>query len=113
MNGSTAWVFLVIAVVAEVIGTSFLKASAGFTKPLPSVMVVLGYGAAFYFLSLTLTTIPVGIAYAVWSGVGVTLIAAIGWLFLGQKLDAAALAGMGLIVAGVVVLNLFSKTAAH
>ncbi|MFM8493954.1 MAG: DMT family transporter, partial [Planctomycetia bacterium] len=92
---------------------SFLKASAGFTKPLPSLMVVAGYGAAFYFLSLTLTTIPVGIAYAVWSGVGVTLIAAIGWLFLGQKLDAAAIAGMGLIVAGVVVLNLFSKAAAH
>ena len=113
MNGSTAWVFLVIAIVAEVIGTSFLRASAGFTKPLPSVMVVLGYGAAFYFLSLTLTAIPIGIAYAVWSGVGVTLIAAIGWLFLGQKLDAAAIAGMGLIVAGVVVLNLFSKAAAH
>lgn len=113
MNGSTAWVFLVLAIVAEVIGTSFLKASAGFTKPLPSVMVVLGYGAAFYFLSLTLTAIPIGIAYAVWSGVGVTLIAAIGWLFLGQKLDAAAIAGMGLIVAGVVVLNLFSKAAAH
>jgi small multidrug resistance pump len=113
MSGATAWVYLVIAIVAEVIGTSFLRASAGFTKPLPSVMVVLGYGAAFYFLSLTLTTIPVGIAYAVWSGVGVTLIAAIGWLFLGQKLDAAALAGMGLIVAGVVVLNLFSKAAAH
>ena len=113
MNGSTAWVFLVIAIVAEVIGTSFLRASAGFTKPLPSVMVVLGYGAAFYFLSLTLTTIPIGVAYAVWSGVGVTLIASIGWLFLGQKLDAGAIAGMGLIVAGVVVLNLFSKAAAH
>ena len=113
MNGSAAWVCLVIAIVAEVIGTSFLKASAGFTKLLPSLMVVAAYGAAFYFLSLTLTTIPVGIAYAVWSGVGVTLIAAIGWLFLGQKLDAAALAGMGLIVAGVVVLNLFSKAAAH
>ena len=113
MNGSTAWVFLVLAIVAEVIGTSFLRASAGFTKPLPSVMVVLGYGAAFYFLSLTLTAIPIGIAYAVWSGVGVTLIASIGWLFLGQKLDAAAIAGMGLIVAGVVVLNLFSKAAAH
>jgi small multidrug resistance pump len=113
MSGSTAWMFLVIAVVAEVIGTSFLKASAGFTKPLPSVMVVLGYGAAFYFLSQTLNTIPVGVAYAVWSGVGVTLIAAIGWLFLGQKLDAGAIAGMGLIVAGVVVLNLFSKATAH
>jgi small multidrug resistance pump len=113
MSGSTAWMFLVIAIVAEVIGTSFLKASAGFTKPLPSVMVVLGYGAAFYFLSQTLGTIPVGVAYAVWSGVGVTLIASIGWLFLGQKLDAGAIAGMGLIVAGVVVLNLFSKAAAH
>ena len=113
MSGSTAWVFLVIAIVAEVIGTSFLRASAGFTKPLPSLMVVLGYGAAFYFLSQTLSTITVGVAYAVWSGVGVTLIAAIGWLFLGQKLDAGAIAGMGLIVAGVVVINLFSKAAAH
>ena len=113
MSGATAWLCLVIAIVAEVIGTSFLKASAGFTKPLPSLVVVAAYGAAFYFLSLTLATIPVGIAYAVWSGVGVTLIAAIGWLFLGQKLDAAAIAGMGLIVAGVVVLNLFSKAAAH
>jgi small multidrug resistance pump len=113
MTGSTAWLCLVIAIVAEVIGTSCLKASAGFTKPLPSLVVVAGYGAAFYFLSLTLTSIPVGIAYAVWSGVGVTLIAAIGWLFLGQKLDAAAVTGMGLIVAGVVVLNLFSKASAH
>jgi small multidrug resistance pump len=113
MSGSAAWMYLVIAIVAEVIGTSFLKASAGFTRPLPSLAVVAGYGAAFYFLSLTLTTIPVGIAYAVWSGVGVTLIAAIGGLFLGQKLDAAAIAGMSLIVAGVVVLNLFSKAAAH
>jgi small multidrug resistance pump len=113
MSTATAWVYLVIAIVAEVVGTSFLKASAGFTKPLPSLMVAVGYGAAFYFLSLTLTTIPVGIAYAVWSGVGVTLIAAIGWLFLEQKLDAAAVAGMGLIVAGVVVLNLCSKAAPH
>jgi small multidrug resistance pump len=76
-------------------------------------MVVAGYGLAFFFLSLTLERIPVGIAYAVWSGAGVTLIAAIGWLFLGQKLDPAAMVGMGLIVAGVVVLNLFSKSAAH
>lgn len=113
MSGSTAWVFLAIAIVAEVVGTSFLRTSAGFTKPVPSLVVVAGYGAAFYFLSLTLTTIPVGIAYAVWSGAGVTLIAIIGWLFLGQKLDVAAISGMGLIVAGVVVLNLFSKAAAH
>jgi small multidrug resistance pump len=113
MSGATAWLCLVIAIVAEVIGTSFLKAAEGFTKPLPSLVVVVAYGAAFYFLSLTLATIPVGIAYAVWSGVGVTLIAVIGWLVLGQKLDAAAIAGMGLIVAGVVVLNVFSQAAAH
>jgi len=107
------WLYLVIAIVAEVVGTSFLRASAGFTKLLPSIMVVTGYGLAFFFLSLTLERIPVGIAYAVWSGAGVTLITAIGWLFLGQKLDPAAMVGMGLIVAGVVVLNLFSKSAAH
>jgi small multidrug resistance pump len=107
------WMYLAIAIAAEVVGTSFLRASEGFTKLVPSLMVVAGYGLAFFFLSLTLEKIPVGIAYAVWSGAGVTLIAAIGWLFLGQKLDAAAILGMGLIVAGVVVLNLFSKAAAH
>jgi len=107
------WLYLVIAIVAEVVGTSFLRSAAGFTKPGPSVLVVVGYGLAFFFLSLTLDKVPVGVAYAIWSGVGVTLIAAIGWLFLGQKLDPAALLGMALIIAGVVVLNLFSKTAAH
>ena len=107
------WLYLAIAIVAEVVGTSFLRSAAGFTKPVPSVVVVVGYGLAFFFLSLTLDKVPVGIAYAVWSGAGVTLIATIGWLFLGQKLDAGAIAGMGLIVAGVVVLNLFSKAAAH
>ena len=107
------WIYLAIAIVAEVAATSFLKAAAGFTKPLPSLAVVAGYAVAFLCLSRTLDTIPVGVAYAVWSGAGVTLVAAIGWLFLGQKLDAAALLGMGLIVAGVVVLNLFSKAAAH
>jgi small multidrug resistance pump len=107
------YIYLAIAIAAEVVGTSFLRASEGFTKLVPSLMVVAGYGLAFFFLSLTLEKIPVGVAYAVWSGAGVTLIAAIGWLFLGQKLDAAAIVGMGLIVAGVVVLNLFSKAAAH
>ncbi len=107
------WIYLSIAIVAEVIATSFLKASDGFTKLLPSLAVGAGYVTAFFFLSLTLKEIPVGVAYAVWSGAGVTLIAAIGWIFLGQKLDAAAIAGMGLIVAGVVVLNLFSKATAH
>ncbi|NDC53548.1 MAG: QacE family quaternary ammonium compound efflux SMR transporter [Planctomycetia bacterium] len=107
------WLYLAIAIVAEVVGTSFLKASAGFTKPLPSGLVVLGYGLAFFFLSLTLDKVPVGVAYAIWSGAGVTLIAAIGSIFFGQKLDLPAIAGMGLIVAGVAVLNLFSKTGGH
>lgn len=107
------WLYLAIAIVAEVFGTSFLKASAGFTKPLPSLLVLAGYGLAFLFLSLTLERIPVGVGYAIWSGAGVTLIAAIGWLFLGEKLDAAAVLGMALIVAGVIVLNLFSKAVAH
>ncbi|NDC64624.1 MAG: QacE family quaternary ammonium compound efflux SMR transporter [Planctomycetia bacterium] len=107
------WMYLAIAIVAEVVATSFLRASAGFTRLLPSLVVVGGYGLAFFFLSLTLERIPVGIAYAVWSGAGVTLIAVIGWLFLGQRLDAAAIAGMALIVAGVVVINMFSRAAAH
>ena len=107
------WIYLAIAIVAEVAGTSCLKATAGFTKPLPSLAVIVGYGVAFFFLSLTLDTVPVGVAYAIWSGVGVTLVAAISWLCFGQQLDAAACVGMGLIVAGVVVLNLFSKSAAH
>ena len=107
------WIFLAIAIVAEVVGTSFLKAAAGFTKPLPSLMVVAGYGTAFLFLSMTLDRIPVGVAYAIWSGAGVTLIALIGWLAFGQKLDAAAVLGMGLIIGGVVVLNLLSKAGAH
>ena len=107
------WLYLAIAIVAEVVATSFLKASAQFTKPLPSLAVVVGYGLAFFFLSRTLEDIPVGIGYAIWSGAGITLIAIIGWVFFGQKLDAAAIVGMALIVAGVVVLNLFSKSTAH
>ena len=107
------WLHLAIAIVAEVLATSFLRASANFTKPLPSLVVVAGYACAFYFLSLTLDKIPAGIAYAVWSGIGITLISAIGWAFLGQKLDAAAVAGMALIVAGVIVINAFSRVAAH
>jgi small multidrug resistance pump len=107
------WIYLAIAIAAEVVGTSSLKASAGFTKLGPSLMVLAGYGVAFLFLSLTLERIPVGVGYAIWSGAGVTLIALIGWLVYGEKLDPAAIAGMALIVAGVVVLNLFSKTAAH
>ncbi|GAA5540674.1 MULTISPECIES: DMT family transporter [Brucella/Ochrobactrum group] len=107
------YALLAIAICSEVIGTLSLKASEGFTRPIPSIIVVVTYGLAFYFLSLTLKTIPVGIAYAVWSGIGVTLVALIGWLVFGQKLDFAAVAGMALIIAGVVVLNLFSGTAQH
>ena len=107
------WLHLAIAIGCEVAATSALKSSEGFTRLLPSVVVVTGYVVAIYLLSLTLRTIPVGVAYAIWSGVGVALIAVIGWLFLGQRLDAPAIAGLALIVAGVVVINLFSKTAGH
>lgn len=108
-----AYVYLLIAIVAEVCGTSFLKMSEGFTRPWPSLATAIGYGIAFYCLSLTLRTIPTGIAYAIWSGVGVILIAAVAWIFQGQKLDAAAIVGMALIVAGVIVMNTLSRVGAH
>jgi small multidrug resistance pump len=107
------WIQLAAAIVAEVVGTTCLKLSEGLTRPLPTIGVVAAYGLSFWMLSRTLDTIPVGVAYAIWSGAGVTLIAALGWMFLGQKLDLPALIGMGLVVAGVVVLNLFSKAGAH
>lgn len=107
------WLILGIAIVSEVIATSALKASEGFTRLLPSVLVIVGYGIAFYCLSLVLRTLPVGIVYAIWSGVGVALIALAGWLLYDQALDLPAILGMSLIVAGVVVLNVFSKTVAH
>lgn len=107
------WLFLLTAIVAEVIATSALKSSQGFTKLGPSAIVVVGYCVAFYCLSLTLRTIPVGVAYAVWSGLGIVLITAFAWIYFGQKLDAAALAGMALILCGVVIMNIFSKTTAH
>ncbi len=106
------YLYLVIAIVAEVVGTSALKATDGFTRPIPSAVVAVGYGVAFYFLSLALKSIPVGVAYAIWSGVGVALITLIGWLVFKQRLDAAALAGIGLIVAGVVVIHVFSQASA-
>jgi small multidrug resistance pump len=107
------WLYLAIAIVSEVIATSALKAADGFTKPWPSAVVVVGYVVAFYFLSLTLRTIPVGIAYAVWSGVGIVLVSIVGWVLYGQRLDAAAFVGISLIAAGVVVLNTLSKSSAH
>ena len=107
------WLFLTIAIFGEVVATSALKSSEGFTKIVPSAVVIVGYGVAFYFLSLVLKSIPVGIAYAVWSGLGIVLVAAIAWIVHGQKLDAWAFVGIGLIVSGVAVLNLLSKTSAH
>ena len=107
------WFFLSIAIVCEIIGTSFLKSTDGFSRFWPSTVVVVGYAAAFYFLSLTTETIPVGVAYAIWSGVGTTLIVLIGWIFIGQKLDFPAIAGIVLIVLGVVILNVFSGSITH
>lgn len=104
---------LLIAIVTEVIATSCLKASDGFTRPLPSVVTVLGYATSFYCLSLTLRTMPTGIVYAIWSGIGIVLISLVGWIVFKQALDAPALIGMALIAAGVVVINLFSKVAGH
>jgi small multidrug resistance pump len=107
------YVFLAIAIVAEVIATSALKASQGFSQLMPSILVVVGYGVAFFFLSLTLRTIPVGIAYAIWSGAGIVLVSLIGFALYGQKLDVWAIVGIGLIIAGVMVINLLSKSTAH
>ena len=108
-----SYLYLLIAIVGEAIGTTFLKESDGFTKPIPTAIMTVFYVATFYFLSLALRTMPTGVAYAIWSGVGVVLITTIAWIYQGQKLDAAAIAGVALIVSGSVVLNLFSKTAAH
>lgn len=102
-----------LAIVAEVIGTTALKASEGFTRLAPSLIVVVGYGVAFYCLSLVLKSIPVGVTYAIWSGLGIVLITVVAFLVYGQRIDLAGLIGMGLIIAGVVVLNVFSKTSAH
>ena len=107
------WLILFIAIVAEVIATSALKSSEGFTKPIASIVVVLGYMIAFYCLSLTLKTIPVGIAYAVWSGVGIVLITTVAWFVFDQKLDVWGIIGIALILSGVLVLNLLSKTGSH
>ncbi|AKQ64777.1 Ethidium bromide-methyl viologen resistance protein EmrE [Myxococcus hansupus] len=106
-------VYLGIAIVAEVIATSALKSSNGFTRLGPSILVVVGYGVAFFCLSFALRTIPTGIAYAIWSGAGIVLVSGVAWVFQGQRLDAAALAGIGLILAGVLVINIFSKSSAH
>jgi small multidrug resistance pump len=108
-----SYLYLAIAIISEVIGTSALKASNEFTRVIPSLITLVAFVTAFYFLSLTLRTIPVGIAYAIWSGVGIVLISLIGRFVFGQELDPPALIGMGLIVAGVLVINLWSGSAAH
>lgn len=108
-----SWLFLSIAIVTEVIGTTALKATDGFTRFIPSVITVLAYGASFYCLSLTLKTIPVGVAYAVWSGVGIVLISIAGWLLFGQTIDKAGMVGIALIGAGVIVINTLSQTSVH
>jgi small multidrug resistance pump len=107
------WIYLGTAIIAEIIATSALKASDGFSHLLPAVITVVGYAVSFYFLSLTLREIPVGVAYAIWSGVGITLISLVGVVLFKQHLDTPALIGMGLIVAGVVVMNVFSDTVKH
>ncbi len=107
------WLYLSVAIVLEVVATSALKLSDGFTRLLPSLVVVVGYGAAFFLLSITLRSMPVGVVYAVWSGVGVVLITLVGWLVFGQALDVPAFIGIALIAAGVVVLNAFSRSIAH
>ena len=108
-----AYLALGLAIVAEVIGTSALKASDGFTRLWPSLVVAAGYATAFYFLSLVLRTIPVGIAYAIWSGLGIVLITLVAFVVYRQTIDLPGLIGMGLIVAGVLVINLFSNSAGH
>jgi len=107
------YLYLIVAVVSEVVATSALAASYGLTRLGPSVVTVAGYCVAFYFLSLPLRSIPVGIVYAVWSGLGIVLIAAVGAIWFRQPLDLPAMVGLGLILAGVAVVNLFSKTVGH
>jgi small multidrug resistance pump len=108
-----SYLYLAIAIVSEVIGTAALKASNEFTVLVPSLIVVAGYATAFFFLSLTLRTMPVGIAYALWSGFGIVLISMVAWILFKQSLDAPALIGIGLIIAGVVLINGFSNSVTH
>ena len=105
------WIYLTLAIFSEVMATASLKSTEGFTKLWPSVLVLIGYSAAFYFLSMTLDSIPIGIAYAIWSGVGVAAITLVSIFFLDQKIDTAGFIGIGLIVAGVIVLRIFSESA--
>lgn len=108
-----AWTILILAIIMEVIATTALKFSEGFTKLIPSLVVIVGYAISFYLLSLSLKVFPMGITYAIWSGAGIVLISLIGWLFLKQKIDLAGIIGIALILMGVMVINLFSKAIPH
>ena len=107
------WLAITIAIIAEVTATTALKASHEFTRFWPSLLVVIGYATAFYFMTISLRVLPVGIMYAIWSGVGIVLISLLGWLVYRQTLDLPAVLGMGLIITGVMVINLFSKSVVH
>ena len=107
------FVYLSIAIVFEVFATSALKQTEGFTRLWPSLLTIIGYGFAFYFLSLPLRTMPIGVVYAVWSGVGIVLVTLVGWSVFRQMLDLPAVLGIAMIVGGVLVINIFSKTMAH
>ena len=107
------WLALAIAICGEVIATSALKASNEFTRLIPSIIVIAGYGTAFYFMAISMRVLPVGIMYAIWSGMGIVLVSIIGWLVYKQTLDLPSMIGMGLIIAGVIVINLFSKSVGH
>ncbi len=108
-----AYLALVLAIAFETIGTSALNAAQQFTRLWPSILVLVSYGASFWFMSLALRTMPVGIVYAIWSGLGIVFIAAIGYAVFGQRLDLPALIGLGLILAGIVIIHLFSATTTH
>ncbi len=107
------WVALAIAIIAEVTATTALKASNEFTRLLPSLIVVIGYGAAFYFMAISMRVLPIGIMYAIWSGMGIVLISVLGWLAYQQTLDTPAMIGLAFIIAGVIIINVFSKTVGH
>jgi small multidrug resistance pump len=110
---NTNYMYLGVAILAEVIATSLLKSSDGMAKLWPTLASIAGYVVAFFFLSMTLRAIPTGIAYGIWSGVGIVLVSAVSWIWFKQSLDGPALAGMGMIIAGVVTINVFSKSVAH
>jgi len=107
------YLYLALAIIAEVAATSALKASEEFTRLIPSIIVVIGYGVAFYFMTLVLRVIPIGITYAIWSGLGIVLVAVVGFFLYKQTPDLPAILGMGLIISGVVVIHVFSKTISH